>query len=104
MYAIVETGNKQYKVEKGDKIDVERLDVEPGKSIKLDKVLLYAKGKSVEIGKPYIKGAAVACEVVSNLRGNKVIAFKYRRRKSSMKKIGHRQELTRLKVIDIGTE
>lgn len=101
MYAIVETGSKQYKVQKGDVFEVERLDVEPGKDLKLDKVLLCSKGKSVEIGKPYIKDANVVCEVVSHLRGDKVFAFKYRRRKNSRKKIGHRQELTKLKVKEI---
>jgi large subunit ribosomal protein L21 len=101
MYAIVETGSKQYKVQKGDTIEVERLDAEPGKSVKLDKVLFYSKGKSVDIGAPYIKGAKVVCDVVSHLRGKKIVIFKYRRRKKSKQKIGHRQELTRLKVSEI---
>lgn len=101
MYVIVETGSKQYKVQKGDVLDVERLDCEPGKPVKLDKVLLCAKGKSIEVGKPYIKDAHILCEVISHLRGVKVFAFKYRRRKNSRKKIGHRQELTRLKVKEI---
>ena len=101
MYAIVETGSKQFKVAKDDVFEVERLEAEPGKTVKLDKVLFYSKGKSVEIGKPYIKEASVICEVVSHLRGEKLFAFKYRRRKGSRKKIGHRQELTRLKVKDI---
>jgi large subunit ribosomal protein L21 len=101
MYAIVETGSKQYKVAKGDVFDVERLDAQPGKTVKLDKVLLYSKGKSVEIGTPHVKGAKVVCDVVSNLRADKVIAFTYRRRKSSRSKMGHRQELTRLKVSEI---
>jgi len=98
MYAIIETGSKQYKVQKGDLLDVERIDIEPGKEVKIDKVLFCANGKSYEIGKPYIKDAKVVCEVVSQPRGEKLIAFKYRRRKNSRKKIGHRQELTRLRV------
>ncbi len=101
MYAIVETGSKQYKVQKGDVLDVERLDIEPGKEIKLDRVLFCSKGKSYEIGMPYIKNAKVVCEVVSQPRGEKLFAFKYRRRKNSRKKIGHRQELTRLKVKEL---
>lgn len=101
MYAIVETGSKQYKVQKGDLFDVEKLEAEPGKTVKLDKVLLCSKGKSVEVGKPYVKDASVLCDIVSHLRGDKVFAFKYRRRKASKKKIGHRQELTRLKVKEI---
>lgn len=101
MYAIIETGGKQYKVQKGDVIEVERLDAAPGKEVKFDNVLLYLKGKSVEIGNPYVKDVRVICEAVGHLRGDKVFAFKYRRRKNSRKKIGHRQELTRLKVKDI---
>lgn len=101
MYAIVEAGSKQYKVQKGDVIEIEKLDVETGKTVKLDKVLFYSKGKSVDIGRPYIKDAKLVCEVLSHLRQDKVIAFKYRRRKGSRKKIGHRQEATRLKVKEI---
>lgn len=101
MYAIVETGSKQYKIQKGDVIDVERLDAKPGADVKLNKVLFYSKNKSAEFGKPYIKDASIVCEVVSHLRGEKLIAFKYRRRKNSRKTIGHRQELTRLKVKEI---
>ena len=101
MYAIVETGSKQYKVKKDDIFDVERLEAGLGKAIKLGKVLLYSKGKSLEVGRPYIKDAHVVCEVVSHPRGKKLIAFKYRRRKNSKKKIGHRQELTRLRVKEI---
>jgi len=101
MYAIIGTGGKQYKVQKGDVFEVERLDVDAGKTVKLDNVLLCSKGKSVEIGRPYIKDASVVCDVISHLRADKVIAFKYRRRKGSKKKIGHRQELTRLRVTEI---
>jgi len=104
MYAIIETGSKQYKVQKGDVFDVERLDTASGKPVKLNKVLLCSKGKSLEIGKPYVKGASIVCEVVSHLRGKKLFAFKYRRRKDSRKKIGHRQELTRLRVKEIEVE
>ncbi|MBI4335071.1 MAG: 50S ribosomal protein L21 [Candidatus Omnitrophica bacterium] len=101
MYAIVETGSKQYKVQKGDVIEVERIAAKPGEAVELDKVLLCTKGKSVDIGRPYLKGAKVVCDVVSNFRADKVIAFKYRRRKNSKSKKGHRQELTRLKVKEI---
>lgn len=101
MYVIVETGGKQYRLSKNDTIDVERLDTAPGKSVKLDKVLLYSDDKKVEIGMPYLKNVKVNCEVLANLRGKKSISFKYKRRKSSRTKIGHRQELTSLKVKDI---
>ena len=101
MYAIIETGGKQYRLAKDDTIVVERLDQAPGKSVRLDKVLLYADGKKVEIGRPYLKGVKVNCEVLANIRGAKTISFKYKRRKSSRTKIGHRQELTKLKVKEI---
>ncbi len=101
MYAIVETGGKQYRVTKNDTFEVERLDTAPGKSLKLDKVLLYSDGKKVEIGKPYLKNVKVSCEVLANIRGKKSVSFKYKRRKSSRRKIGHRQELTKLKVKEI---
>ncbi|MEE8359609.1 MAG: 50S ribosomal protein L21, partial [Candidatus Omnitrophota bacterium] len=101
---IVETGGKQYRVKKNDIFEVEKLETEPGKTIKLDKVLMYADGKKVEIGQPYLKNVKVSCEVVANIKAKKVISYKYRRRKSSRTKIGHRQKLTKLKVMDIETK
>ncbi len=104
MYAVVETGSKQYKISKGDVVVVEKLDHEKTKEVKLDKVLLVSDKKDVTIGKPYIKGASVACEVMGDTKGDKVISFKYRRRLgNSRKKIGHRQNYTVLKVKDITT-
>ncbi|MBM3249823.1 MAG: 50S ribosomal protein L21 [Candidatus Omnitrophica bacterium] len=101
MYAIVEVGAKQYRVEKGDVIEVERQSAEAGKDITLDKVLLVSKDKKVEVGQPYLKEARVVATVVGDLRGEKKLSFKYRRRKSSHWKKGHRQELTRLKIKEI---
>jgi len=101
MYAIVETGSKQFKVQKGDTIVVEKLEVEAGKTVKLDKVLLCSKGKSFDIGKPYVKGASVVCDVVSHVKGDKLVCFKYRSKKNSRTKKGHRQKLTTLKVKEI---
>ena len=102
MYAIVETGAKQYKVSKGDILEVERLDAKEGKDVKLDKVLLISDKKEQSVGKPHIKGASVVCAVVGEGRGIKTISFKYRRRHgSSKKKIGHRQNYTVLKVKEI---
>ncbi|MFH1753396.1 MAG: 50S ribosomal protein L21 [Candidatus Omnitrophota bacterium] len=101
MYAIVETGGKQYRVKKNDTFDVEKLDVKAGKDVKLDKVLMYVDGKNVEIGQPYLKNVKVTCEVLANIKSKKVISFKYRRRKSSRSKIGHRQKLTKLKIKEI---
>ncbi|MDD5495492.1 MAG: 50S ribosomal protein L21 [Candidatus Omnitrophica bacterium] len=101
MFAIVETGGKQYKVAKDTVILAELIKAKDGQSIKLNKVLLVKEGNSVHVGTPYIKGATVTCEVLSHLRQDKVVAFKYRKRKSSKKKIGHRQNLIKLKVKEI---
>ena len=101
MYAVVETGRKQYKVAKDDIILVEKLKAKEGGSVKLDKVLLVKEGNSIHVGTPYLKGAHVTCEVLGNVRGDKVIAYKYKKRKSEKKKIGHRQDLLKLKVKSI---
>ena len=102
MYAVIETGSKQYKVAKDDIILIERLeDAKEGKTLKLDNVLLIKEGNSVHVGSPYLKGAGVTCEVLAEVRGDKLIAYKYKKRKSSKKKIGHRQNLLKLKVKSI---
>ncbi|MFH1782652.1 MAG: 50S ribosomal protein L21 [Candidatus Omnitrophota bacterium] len=104
MYAIVETGAKQYKVTTGDVLAVEKIVYKKDNTVKLDKVLLVSDKKDVTVGKPYIKGAHVTCEAVSEKKGEKTISFKYRRRLgNSRKKIGHRQNYTVLKVKDIVT-
>lgn len=96
MYAIVEVDKKQYKVEKGDVIEVERLDASGGKVV-LDKVLLTSDKEAV-IGCPYVKGAKVTAVILRDVRSPKTIAFKYRRRKGFHRKVGHRQNLTRIKI------
>ena len=101
MYAVIETGSKQYKIAKDDVILVERFDYKKGSPVKLDKVLLAKDGNSIHVGAPYLKGAHVTCDVLGEIRGDKLIAFKYKKRKSEKKKIGHRQELLRLKVKSI---
>jgi large subunit ribosomal protein L21 len=101
MYAIVEVGAKQYTVQKGDIIEVEKQATEEGKEITLDKVLLTSKDKEVEVGQPYLKGTTVKAKVLKQIKGEKTISFKYRRRKSSHWKKGHRQQLTRLKITEI---
>ncbi len=101
MYAVVETGGKQYKVAKNDIILVEKLKAKAGGEVKLSNVLLAKEGNSVHLGNPYIKGAHVICESLGQTRLDKVIAFKYKKRKSEKKKIGHRQAATRLKVKEI---
>jgi len=101
MYAIIEVGAKQYTIKKGDIIDVEKQAVKEGGDITLNKVLLVSKDKKVEVGQPYVKDAKVEAVVLKHIKGEKVISFKYRRRKSSHWKKGHRQQLTRLKIKEI---
>jgi len=101
MYAVIETGGKQYRVEVGTELEVELLDVEPGKTITLDRVLLVADGDDSTIGRPVVADASVSAEVVSQKRGPKLISFKYRPKARRRVKKGHRQELTLLRVADI---
>ena len=104
MYAIIEVGAKQYTVKKGDIIDVEKQAAKEGKDITLNKVLLVSKDKKVEVGQPYIKDAKVEVVVLKHIKGEKVISYKYRRRKASHWKKGHRQQLTRLKIKEIAVK
>ena len=101
MYAVIETGGKQYRVEVGTELEVELLDVEPGQSITLDRVLLVADGADASVGTPIVDGAAVEAEVVRRDRGEKVVSFKYRPKARRRVKKGHRQELTVLRVTDV---
>lgn len=101
MYAIIEVGARQYNVKKDDIIEVEKEDGAKGKEITFDKVLLVSKDKKIEIGQPYLKETKVKALVLGQIKGKKVISFKYRRRKSSHWKKGHRQQLTRLKIKEI---
>lgn len=101
-YAVIETGGKQYRVEKGNVLKVERLEGEPGKNIKLPKVLAVFDGKSLTIGTPEVSGAKVTAKVVEHLRGTKLFSFKMKRRKGYRRKIGHRQELTKIEIVELG--
>src|SRR6478609_312969 len=101
MYAVIETGGKQYRVEVGTELEVELLDVEPGKTITIDRVLLVADGDESAIGRPLVADASVSAEVVNQTRGPKLISFKYRPKARSRVKKGHRQELTTLRIADI---
>jgi large subunit ribosomal protein L21 len=101
MYAVIETGGKQYRVEVGTELEVELLDAEPGKTVTLDRVLLVADGDDASIGQPVVDGAAVSAEIVRRDRGPKLISFKYRPKARTRVKKGHRQELTILRVSDI---
>ena len=101
MYAVIKTGGKQYKVSKDDIISVEKLSEEAGKKIKLNEVLIISdKGKPV-VGDPLIKGASVEAEIVDHTRSAKITVFKKKRRHNYRRKIGHRQDLTLLKVEEI---
>ena len=101
MYAVIETGGKQYRVEVGTELEVELLDVEPGQAITLDRVLLVADGDESSIGRPLVADAAVSAEVLRQTRGEKLISFKYRPKARSRVKKGHRQELTVLRITDV---
>ena len=100
-YAVIQTGGKQYRVAEGDLIEVEKLDIEAGAEAKLEEVLLISDGTKVSIGTPLLKGAAVTAEVVEQFKDEKVIAFKFKRRKGYHRTVGHRQKLTKVKVTDI---
>ena len=101
MYAVIETGGKQYRVEVGTELEVELLDVEAGQAITLDRVLLVADGAEAAVGTPVVENAAVEAEVVGETRGDKVVAFKYRPKARRRVKKGHRQDLTVLRIADI---
>jgi large subunit ribosomal protein L21 len=101
MYAVIETGGKQYRVEVGTELEVELLDGAPGDSITIDRVLLVADGDESSIGTPVVANAAVVADIVRRERGEKVISFKYRPKARRRVKHGHRQELTILRITDV---
>ena len=97
MYAVIRTGGKQYRVEPGDQLRVEKLPGEPGAAVSFD-ALLVADGDKVDVGRPTVAGAKVEGEVVRHGRGKKITVFKYKRRKRYSRKQGHRQGFTELRV------
>ena len=101
MYAIMEVKNKQVRVEKGGLVSVNLLQADPGKEVVIDRVLLVNINGDAVIGRPTVPNAKVVCEVTRHYRGEKVVAYKFRRRKNSQMKKGHRTELTELKIKDI---
>ena len=103
-YAVIQTGGKQYRVAEGDEIDVEKLDVEAGTTTDFSEVLLVVNGTTVSIGEPLVAGAKVTAEVVDQFKDDKVIAFKFRRRKGYHRTVGHRRKLTKLKIQSISTQ
>src|SRR5204862_2070874 len=101
MYAILETGSKQYRVSAGDKLAVERLSVEAGQPVTFERVLLISNDGQISVGSPTVPNASVLGDVVEHIRGEKKIAFKMKRRKGYHKTIGHRQELTVVQINEI---
>lgn len=101
MYAIIETGGKQYRVQEGDEIIIEKLGAEEGASVVFDKVLVAGSGADIKVGAPVIEGAAVNATVLENGKGPKVVIFKYKAKKDYRKKKGHRQPFTKVKIDSI---
>ena len=101
MYAVIVTGGKQYKVAEGEFLKIEKLDVPVGEAISFDRVLLIGNGEDVKIGAPVVDGAKVTAEVIDQGRHDKVTIIKFRRRKHSMKRQGHRQWYTEIKITGI---
>lgn len=101
MYAVIKTGGKQHRVTEGETLKIEKIEVATGESVQFDEVLMVSTGDDVAIGAPIVDGAAVKAEVVSHGRADKVRIIKFRRRKHSMKRQGHRQWFTEIKITDI---
>lgn len=100
-FAVIRTGGKQYIVRVGEKHEIEKLDTEEGEAVKFDEVLLVKKGEKIEIGTPKVSGAVVEAKVVSQTKGDKIIVFKYKKRKNYRRKQGHRQKLTEVEIVNI---
>ena len=98
MYAVIETGGKQYKVSEGDVIYIEKLDVEAGADVAFDKVLLIGEGSDVKVGAPAVDGVSVTGKVIKNDKAKKVVVYKYKPKKGYHKKQGHRQPYTKLEI------
>ena len=101
MYAIIETGGKQYPVKKGDVIDVELLNAEKGTPVEFRSVLFINDGKHAKVGAPYVDKSVVKGELLMDAKGPKVISFKYKQRKGVRRKVGHRQKYHRVKITEI---
>ena len=98
MYAVIETGGKQYRVQEGDVLFVEKLDANEGDTISFDKVLLMSKDGDIVAGKPYVENVKVEANVLQQGKAKKIIVFKYKAKKNYKKKQGHRQPFTKIKV------
>lgn len=97
-YAVIETGGKQYRVSEGEILEIELLEAETGSNVVFDKVLAVSTDAGLTCGTPTVEGATVTAEVIEHFRGPKLIAFKKKRRKGYTRKVGHRQELTKVKI------
>ena len=98
MYAVFKTGGKQYRVSEGEILKIEKLEVEPGKKITFNEVLMIADGENVQVGSPLVEKASVEAKVISQGKGKKVNILKFKRRKQSMKQQGHRQLFTEIQI------
>jgi large subunit ribosomal protein L21 len=103
-YAIVEDGGKQYKAVEGGTIEVDRFDAEVGEQLDLERVLLLADGENISIGTPLVSGVKVQATVVSQVKGPKIVVFRYKPKKRIRTKTGHRQKYTRLQIVSIVVE
>ena len=101
MYAVIESGGKQHRVEPGEVLQLEKLDVAEGETVDFDRVMMVGEGEKVEIGTPYVDGGKVTAEVLGHGRGDKVTVIKMRRRKHYRRQAGHRQHYTEVKITDI---
>ena len=101
MYAVIKSGGKQYRVQEGQTLKLEKIEVATGETIEFDEVLLVADGDDVNIGAPFISGAKVSAEIVSHGRGDKVKIVKFKRRKHHQKQMGHRQAYTEIEITGI---
>jgi large subunit ribosomal protein L21 len=101
MYAVIKTGGKQYKVEKGATLRVEKLEGDKGTKLEFSEVLLIADGEKVTVGKPVVTGAKVLGEIVAQEKGDKLVVFKFKRRKAYRKRTGHRQKYTAIQINEI---
>ncbi len=101
MYAIIETGGKQYKVQEGDVIYIEKLDLNEGDAVEFDCVKAVSIGSDFKVGAPNVEGAVVAGKVLANGKGKKIYVMKYKSKKNEKKKIGHRQPYTKVQVLSI---
>jgi large subunit ribosomal protein L21 len=101
MYAVIEIRGKQYKVEEGDILQIDRIENNPGDKLEFNEVLFVSDEKDVKVGTPIVEKAKVSGEVIGDLKGKKVISFKYKKRKNSSRKVGHRQKYTEVKITKI---